>query len=106
MVVPWDEDLGSGEGELVMYHDDPKVNDIVLTIINDGNGEMCGGLDYEGRKAAGRSNDLFAFHKAAKVYGQVYGPKVFESTRATLAQVRKAAEILLAYYVEHVKECK
>lgn len=88
-----------------MYHENPAINDTVLTIINDGNGEMCGGMDYERRKDAGRTSNVLAFRSACRAYSR-YRHKHFESRHLTLAEVREAADLLLDYYVEHVKECE
>lgn len=82
------------------YHEDPIVNDIVLTIINDGNGSQCG-MDYEERKRMAES--VYRFRTACREYNRQRSRS--GSVRATPGQIIQAADILQAYYREHVAEC-
>lgn len=69
------------------------VADLVLVVINDGNGDQCG-VDYQGRITAGRAKDLMAFGRMVVRYNPKAQPK----------EIRLAASQLLAYYVQHVSE--
>src|SRR5262245_56230368 len=85
------------------YSENHAVNDTCLTIINDGDGEMCG-YTYEQRKNAARRHGLFEFRHMCRNYSR-YRHRVFESRHLTRVEVIEAASILFHYYEEHVKEC-
>jgi hypothetical protein len=87
-----------------MYSENQIVNDIVLTIINDGDGSMCG-MDYKARLDAGRHHGLFEFRHAAREYGR-YRHKHFGSSVPTRHEWVEAGNILMRYYEEHAKECE
>ena len=86
-----------------MYHEDGTVNDIILTIINDGDGRSCGGFDYRQRCEAGRTHDLYRFRWAAREYGR-YRHRTFGSPLPTREQAHIAGDFLFAYYQEHAEE--
>jgi hypothetical protein len=83
------------------YHDDPAINDALLTVINDGNGSQCG-LTYEDRKQLGAeyavrpAGVLRDFKRAARRYRRDLTP----------SQATAAARFLADYYVQHVRECQ
>lgn len=83
------------------YHPDPRTNDIILAVINDGDGTMCG-LNYRQRCAAAEFG-LAKFRVAAKAYAD-YSVKVFEQSPATRRQVLDAASCLQEYYRRHMAE--
>lgn len=83
------------------YHDDAVTNDLILTIINDGNGSECG-MTYEQRKAAADTG-IAAFRAACKTYSDRRATR-YESPRANRAQILEAATYLQNYYREHAKE--
>lgn len=85
------------------YHEDPRVNDIMLSIINDGDGSQCGGFDYAQRCAAGRSHDLFKFRWAAREYDR-YAHRTYGTPHATREQTVLAGNLLLEYYQRHAEE--
>jgi hypothetical protein len=82
------------------YHQDPVVNDLVLTIINDGDGSQCG-RSYQQRCNAAE-NGIFEFRYACREYGRQRSRS--GSSRPTREQVLIAADILQSYYRERVKE--
>ena len=83
-----------------MYHENGVINDIVLAIVNDGNGKQCG-MTYEQRKAAA-DNGIGDFRIACQVYAN---QRVRDGgTKATREEILKAADILQAYYVAHNAE--
>ena len=85
------------------YHIDPVVNDLVLTIINDGDGEQCG-TDYRQRIGAAEFG-LFKFRTACREYGR-YRQRVYGLSFPTREQWFTAATILQNYYRAHVEEIK
>lgn len=86
------------------YSENPIVNDTCLTVINDGNGEMCG-YDYQQRKTAARSGNRSAFRHMARNYGR-YRLKHFDSRNLTRPEWVEAGDILFEYYLEHIRECE
>ena len=87
-----------------MYSPDSIVNDLVLTIVNDGNGTECG-MSYAARRLAVKLQDgVFQFRRACEHYNK-RRVSVYEcSESATAHQINSAADILRAYYVDHIKE--
>lgn len=77
-------------------------NDAILSVINDGNGSMCG---YSYQRRLGRAIDLdrWAFREMARNYSR-YANKHFGSKRLTSAEWVEAGDLLYAYYLEHVDE--
>lgn len=75
-----------------MYSTNHKINEAVLTVINDGNGSQCG-MDYNERCRVAEFG-LADFNTACKKYNPFLSRK----------EAREAAELLQAYYHEHVKE--
>ena len=73
---------------------DNIVNDIVLTVINDGNGDQCG-LTYKQRCNAAQYG-LASYRIACVRYGNSIG--------ASKQQVLEAADEVQEYYREHTKE--
>ena len=78
-----------------MYHENHKINDIVLTVINDGNGSQCG-MDYGQRCTAASKSEygVYQYEKACKQY----------MPTATPGELESAARLLQAYYLEHMAE--
>lgn len=91
------------------YHDDPLVNDAVLAIINDGNGEMCG-MDYEARKAAAKRQEygIHLYQKAAQAYIRYFNRHFLDAgeseRRFTPNQLETIARLLQRYYLDHIAE--
>ena len=83
------------------YSQNHTVEDLVLTIINDGNGSQCG-MSYPQRCAAAESG-IFEFRAACRAYGR-YRHRVYGSSIPDRLEVIEAADILQAYYREHAKE--
>lgn len=87
-----------------MYHDSPVINDIVLTIINDGNGSQCG-MTYEDRCANTHNAALSKrlFRDAASRYT---GSNRYLADNADVPRsaIITAARILFDYYLNHVTE--
>lgn len=82
------------------YHSDARINDAVLTIINDGDGSQCG-MDYAARKRAGRDGGrIMPFTNAVLHYR-----RDLQLSAAGLRDAAEAARILMDYYVTHVREC-
>lgn len=75
-----------------MYHQDPVINDLMLTIINDGDGSQCG-MNYAQRCAAADTG-IFYYRAACREYNR----------HASREQIIEAATRIQAYYREHVKE--
>ena len=75
-----------------MYHTNPAINDTVLTIINDGNGDQCG-MSYKQRCAAAEYG-IMAFRSACRTYR----PELKRT------EVIEAATIIQEYYREHMRE--
>lgn len=82
------------------YSADPVINDLVLTIINDGNGAQCG-RTYEQRCAAAE-NGIFEYSYMCREYSRQRNRA--GSSRATREQILAAATILQEYYREHMAE--
>jgi hypothetical protein len=78
------------------------VNDIELTVINDGNGDQCG-FNYHDRLSGGYAGDEELFFAAATNYNAQRA--LADSEPATRTELREAAKRLLRYYVEHAAEC-
>jgi hypothetical protein len=89
----------------VSYHENPAINDTVLTVINDGNGEQCG-YSYEMRKDAARESDgrgdIAKFRHMARNYGRYR--KRYGTRNLTREEWVIAGDILLKYYVNHIRE--
>jgi len=84
-----------------MYHDNPRTNNVILAVINDGNGGLCG-MTYEERcQSVDNFTSVLNLRKAARVCADRLGinlpfrPDSFE-----------AGNILSRYYQDHVKECR
>lgn len=78
------------------YHPIHAVNDVILTVINDGTGSQCG-FDYEARM---RQADVGVFAYRAMVRqcaAAIHRP-------LTRAEVIEAGDILQTYYRQHVAE--
>jgi len=85
----------------MIYSTDHRVNDLVLTIINDGDGKQCG-MDYAKRCAAAETG-LFDYRFACRSYSR-YSHAHYGTPHATQAQIIAAADIVQEYYREHVTE--
>lgn len=84
-----------------MFSEDHAVEDIVLAVINDGNGSMCG-MTYQERCQCPHTN-LWSFRRACRVYAE-YAHKNFETAMASRKQILSAALLVQKYYKQHVKE--
>jgi hypothetical protein len=88
------------------YSEDHAVNDIVLAVINDGNGSMCG-LTYQHRCDIVRRQAgpvaMMQFRNACRRYSQ-YSRLRFETPCVPHEKVNAAAQLVLEYYRQHVKE--
>ena len=80
-----------------MYHDNPVLNNIILTIINDGNGSECG-TTYDDRIKFAGNYDTASFYAMTRHCAERYGD------RLTAQQVGDAAMIVYSYYVNHNTE--
>jgi hypothetical protein len=83
------------------YSTNPTVEDVVLTVINDGNGSQCG-MTYAQRCEAAEFG-IFEFRAACRAYGR-YRHRNYGASIPTRGEVIEAADILQAYYREHTKE--
>jgi hypothetical protein len=84
-----------------MYHENPIINDLILTIINDGNGSQCG-LSYAQRKYEAAHHGLSQFRLACARYNK---QRVASgSKKADRLEVIEAAQILFDYYIAHNRE--
>jgi hypothetical protein len=77
---------------------DATVQDIVETIVNDGNGDMCG-YTYQERLTMGRRE----LRRACANYAS-RRVRMFECERASAAQLDAAVEELWLYYLQHKRE--
>lgn len=68
------------------------VNDIVLTVINDGDGSQCG-MNYS-KRCEVAENGLFFYRVACRHY----------KPSACNKDILEAADLIQAYYREHTKE--
>jgi hypothetical protein len=84
-----------------MYSEDSIVNDIVLTLVNDGNGSECG-MTYAERVAAADTG-IGDYRIACAKYNERRAA-VYEMPKATRRQVVQAATLVQAYYRNHAKE--
>lgn len=83
------------------YHTNGAINDAMLSIINDGNGGMCG-MTYKQRCDAAETG-IGLFRRAVKVYSD-YAREQFGLRKLTRAEIIETATELQAYYRRHVKE--
>lgn len=83
-----------------MHHQNPIINDIVLTIINDGNGSQCG-MDYAARCAAAE-NGIASYRAACRYYNLQRSYAGAKS--ATRAEMLEAESVLQGYYRQHMQE--
>lgn len=83
------------------YHTDPRTNDIVLSVINDGDGSMCG-MTYKQRCDAAEFG-LAQFRAAAKAYAD-FSVTHFAQRPASRQQILDAATCLQEYYRRHMAE--
>lgn len=83
------------------YHNDPIINDLVLTIVNDGDGSQCG-MTYDQRCRAANTG-LFEYRAACRAYSR-YRHSHYGAPHASREQIIAAADLIQAYYREHVAE--
>lgn len=83
-----------------MYHQDPVVNDLVLTIINDGDGSQCG-MSYK-QRCQSAAFGILNFRFACRQYSRIRYAN--GGSLATREQWLTAADVLQSYYREHIKE--
>ena len=89
-------------GDLMSYHFDTRVNDIMLTVINDGNGDQCG-ADYAERCRLGKDGtqrSRMQFRYIARECAR----RARKAAQTSLAQSSAAGDFLFKYYVNHAKE--
>ncbi len=84
-----------------MYSNNPAINDTALSIINDGDGKLCG-MTYAQRCAAADVG-IAQFRIACSRYS-AYRAEYFESRTLTRQEIIEAATIIQEYYREHNKE--
>jgi len=84
-----------------MYSHNATINDLVLTIVNDGDGDQCG-MTYAQRCAAAE-NGLFELRAAVRHYNR-YRHSQYRAPLASREEVIEAADILQRYYREHMAE--
>jgi len=85
----------------MLYSDNHTVEDLVLTIINDGDGSQCG-MTYAERVAAADTG-LYAYRAACRQYGR-YRHSQYGSSIPTRQEWLDAANIIQEYYRQHAKE--
>lgn len=78
------------------------INNIVLSVINDGDGSSCG-VNYAKRVKAARCHDLAQFRIMARRYNN-FAVREYGSKIATSKEVIEAGEQIFKYYENHVKE--
>lgn len=83
-----------------MYHKNAVVDNLVSTVINDGNGDQCG-FTYAQRVAIAKRgyaisllDSIKACRNVAKKYGMSVSPDI----------IRLAGETIAEYYDDHVAE--
>ena len=86
------------------YSDDPIINEIVLVVVNDGNGKQCG-MTYQQRCDAAE-NGLADYVNACLRFDRQRVADGGAPAVKRAIQVRGAAEIIQAYYRQHVAEVK
>jgi hypothetical protein len=85
-----------------MYHENPAINDAVLTIINDSDGEFCG-MTY--RQRCDCADMLSCFVQAVEVYSSARR-WITGHRRLTRSEIADAARFLQFYYQNHMRECQ
>lgn len=87
--------------------DDPVVNDMVLTVVNDGNGDQCG-YSYPERLRVARMPNVLArdylFRCMCEHYDRHCRVRDGTTERPTTFQLRAAARELRDYYDRHIAE--
>lgn len=81
----------------------PRANDLVLMVVNDGNGSICG-MSYADRCKAAEFG--IADYRIACRQADSYSARHFETPAATRQDIIEAATEVQAYYRNHVKECQ
>ena len=84
-----------------MYHENPAINDAMLTIINDGAGDQCG-MTYK-QRCESAENGIFEFRAAVRAYSR-YRYRVYGSRHLTHDEVLEAATRIQQYYRDHMAE--
>lgn len=85
------------------YGDETLINDLFLTVINDGNGSVCG-MSYEGRLNAAKN---LPHDRRMDVWAKCclkYLSKDGRDSVATLGDIISASAEIDAYYQEHIVE--
>jgi len=83
------------------FHIDPVVDDIVTTIVNDGNGDQCG-LTYDNRCRAAKANLYIEFRWSVRNYAR--RRMALGHGYPNREQIIDAADTVMAYYRQHLKE--
>lgn len=78
-----------------MFHEDPIANNLALTVINDGDGTVCG-YTYAHRVAAAQRSKIESYRQARKACANY--------RKTTLEQAHLASEIIVNYYTQHITE--
>ena len=90
--------LTDTERAIILEHD---IEDVTLTVINDGNGSLCG-VAYDRRVQAGRDRNIDVFIRAVGGYRHT---RLRNREREYSPVVNAiAAQRLLAYYIEDAEE--
>ena len=83
------------------YHENTAINDTILTIINDGNGDQCG-MTHDQRVQAA-DHGIFEFRAACRAYSRFRSAN-YGSRHLTREEILESATYLQNYYREYVKE--
>ena len=87
----------------MLYHEDPQTNEIILTVINDGDGSQCGS-GYERRCDLARAgNSLTEFRFMAREYIR-HAHRTFGTPHPPRSAWVGAGNYLQRYYEEHITE--
>lgn len=83
------------------YSENPIIENIVLTIINDGDGSQCG-MSYDARLARAHVG-IYRFRDACRQCSR-YLHENFDLRQANPREIRYAAIIVQDYYRNHAEE--
>lgn len=88
-----------------MYHEDVHVNDVILSIFNDGDGSLCG-MSYKDRSNLSMTEYGLVHYRNAVRTCSKHLKKHFGNPMLTLVQQVEAADLIQKYYQTHMKEMK
>ena len=88
-----------------MYHKNPVIDNLVLTIIADGNGSLCG-YTYEQRVEAARKGYAPSLLQSCQACRNLVKTNNANGVSAGVAPtiVKTAGELIAEYYAAHVAE--